>query len=434
MNSSIWSQEVKIEMRNPLSKDIKTTAAIIGGGIAGILSAYFLSLKGVDCVILESGKIAGGVTKNTTAKITSQHNIIYKDIIKSYGKERARQYLSANQYAVEEYKKLCGNMECDFKILPSFVYSKDNIRKLEAEAEALRSIGFNAKIENKIDIPIKISGALKFDGQAQFNPLKFIKEISKELTIYENTFVRKVDGNVIITDKGKVEAENIVIASHFPFINTKGMYFMRMYQQRSYVLCLRGVQKVNGMYIDEAEDGLSFRDYKDMLLFGGGGRRTGENTGGYDKLRKLKNKIYPDAEEICCWSAQDCITLDSIPYIGRYSKRTPYMFVSTGFNKWGMTSAMVGGRILCDMITGVKNEYEDVFSPSRFKLNKKFFINMAQTGKNLIIPTTKRCSHLGCALKYNIQESSWDCPCHGSRFNDKGEIIDNPAMRGIKVE
>ena len=123
------------------------------------------------------------------------------------------------------------------------------------------------------------------------------------------------------------------------------------------------------------------------------------------------------------------MSLDEIPYIGNYSKNTPDLYVATGFNKWGMTSAMVSAMILSDMIPGKKNDYAEVFNPSRSILKPQLFINGFESAINLLTPTTRRCPHLGCALKWNKAEHSWDCPCHGSRFSEDGKVLDNPANK-----
>ncbi len=431
---SLWIDSVNLEKREKLFKDIKTSVAIVGGGMAGLLTAYFLKRKGVDCIVLEAKRIGEGVTKNTTAKITSQHNLIYADLITNIGTEGAKKYLLANENAVKLYKDICKNIDCDFCELPSFVYTVKDRRKIEREVLAVNKLGFNAEFVNKIELPIEVLGAIKFNKQAQFNPFKFIDYISKNLTIYENTMVREIRNDELITDKAKIKAENIIITSHFPFINKYGFYFVKMYQHRSYVLALKNAQKLNGMYIGDSDGELSFRSYNDLLLLGGFGHRTGKISEGYGGLERISKKLYPKSEVMYHWSTQDCMSLDNIPYIGKYSSNKSNMFVATGFNKWGMTSSMIGANILSDMLIGKKNQFEEVFSPQRFVINKQVFINLFETIKNFIVPTTKRCSHLGCSLKYNKQEHSWDCACHGSRFDSKGNVINNPAMKNINLK
>ena len=174
-------------------------------------------------------------------------------------------------------------------------------------------------------------------------------------------------------------------------------------------------------------DSLSKDISTDVLIVGGGGHRTGKRGGCWAELEAFAKKHCKNAETVAKWAAQDCMTLDDVPYIGQYAKSTPNVFVATGFNKWGMTNAMAAAEILCDLICGKDNPYASVFSPSRSILRPQLLLNAFETSVGLITPTVPRCPHLGCALKYNPAEHTWDCPCHGSRFTEDGELIDNPA-------
>ncbi len=411
---------------------IKTDVLIVGGGITGILCAYKLREMGLSCIVSEADRICSGTTGKTTAKITSQHGLIYHKLIDTFGTEKARMYYDANEKAIEEYRRMCSNIDCDFEEKDSYIYSGNNRNILEAEITAVEKIGCRADFFENLTLPIETAGAVRFKKQAQFHPLKFINEITEGINILENTRVSEINRQIARTSRGHISADHIIVATHFPFINKHGSYFMKLYQNRSYVIALENADDYDGMYADEDEKGFSFRNYNNYLLLGGGGHRTGKEGCGWDKLRAFARKHYPHAKEVCCWAAQDCMSLDSIPYIGKYSKRTGNLYVASGFNKWGMTSAMTASMILCDMITGRKNEYEELFSPSRSMLTSQLAVNLSESAKNLLTPTTKRCPHLGCALKWNKYEHSWDCPCHGSRFDKDGKIIDNPATGNMK--
>lgn len=430
MQKSLWLNTVSLPTFKKINGNIKTDVLIIGGGICGILCAYFLREAGIDCVLVEKQRIAQGTTGYTTAKITSQHGLIYDYLINKFGKETAKKYLLINETAIKKYDELCKNIDCDFKRISAYTYSKSSLEKIEREIKALNSLGVNnANLFLSLPLPFEIVGAVGVENQAQFNPLKFINHISKNLNIYENTAVHQITSSGALCDGGEISAKSIIVATHFPFSNKHGGYFLKMYQNRSYVLALENAQDVNGMYIDEAEGGLSLRNSGNLLLFGGFGQRTGKPCGNWTELTKLKNEYYPNSKIKYRWATQDCMSLDKIPYIGQYSKRTPNLYVATGFNKWGMTSSMVSAMILCDLVQGIKNDYADIFSPSRSILNPQLFINGFETVSNFILPTTKRCSHLGCALKWNKAEHTWDCSCHGSRFDENGKLINNPAMK-----
>lgn len=429
---SIWSDTIKLPTFDALKKDLHTDVLIIGGGITGILCAYMLSKSNTNYVLLEANRICSGITKNTTAKITSQHGLIYHKLIKNFGIEKARLYLEANESAVKQYRDLCKALNCPLETQDSFVYSMDNPHKIEKELDALQQIGNLAEYAECLSLPFPVVGAVKFRNQAQFNPLPFLAQLAQGLHIYEKTPVRQLAPNTAITDHGKITASKIIVATHFPFLNKHGSYFLKMYQHRSYVLALENAATVNGMYVDEADKGLSFRNYENLLLIGGGDHRTGKKGGNWEELARFAQKYYPNAEEKYRWATQDCMTLDQVPYIGPYSKQTSNLYVATGFNKWGMTSAMVAASILHDMMIEKENPYASVFSPSRTILRTQLAINAWESMTNLLTPTTKRCPHLGCALKWNPIEHSWDCPCHGSRFTEDGQLIDNPATGNLK--
>ena len=211
---SIWQATVNIPAFPALKGDIHTDVLIIGGGIAGILTAYFLHQNRVNYVLVEKNRICSGTTGNTTAKITYQHSLIYHKILKSYGVEATQKYLEANRLAFEKYKELCQKINCDYEIKDSFVYSVDNKQRLEDEMNALYKIKFKAEYCENLPIPVKTVGAVKFPAQAQFNPLKFISAISNKLNIYENTFVIEMQGNTAVTSFGKIYAKTVVTATN----------------------------------------------------------------------------------------------------------------------------------------------------------------------------------------------------------------------------
>lgn len=430
---SVWMRGIKAPAFETLKWDIKTDVLIIGGGLAGILCADALRCAGVNYVLVEADKICSGITKNTTAKITLGHGLIYDKMLRRFGEEKTRLYYQAQSKAIDKYRKMCENINCDFEEKVNYVYSLDDREKLEREAAALRRVGCDATVVSELPLPFNTQGAVKVNGQAQFDPLKFAYEVAKDLNIFENTKVLELTDGGALTNHGRITAEKIIVATHFPFINKHGSYFLKMYQHRSYVLALSGAPDVDGMYVDEAKKGLSFRSYKGLLLLGGGSHRTGKQGGNWAELEEFARRHYPNASQVCRWATQDCMTLDGIPYIGRYSSRTRELYAVTGFNKWGMTSSMVAASILCDLVRGKENKYSEVFSPSRSILRPQLAVNAFESAVNLLTPTAPRCPHLGCALKYNKAEHSWDCPCHGSRFTEKGELIDNPATDDKRI-
>ena len=424
---SVWHRTASMPGFGSLQGDVSTDVLIIGGGITGILCAHFLQEKGIDYLLAEGNEICSGVTGSTTAKITAQHGLIYAKLLKHAGYEKTKLYLEANQKAVQKYTELAADISCDFEEKTAYVYSMDNRKKLEQEAEAYRILGLDDGIAETAELPFDTAGAVRMKRQAQFHPLKFLSEIAKGLNICEHTFVTQLMPGRALTDKGSITYQKAIFATHYPIDNKHGCYFIKLYQHRSYVTAWEQAAHIDGMYVDEAKKGMSFRSFDNLLLVGGGGHRTGKKGGNWQELRAFAHKHYPNAVERYHWAAQDCMPLDDAPYIGIYSPAMPDCYVATGFRKWGITSAMVSAMLLADLVQGVENPYAEVFRPSRSILTGQLLCNGAESVCNLLTPTVPRCPHLGCALKWNRAEHSWDCPCHGSRFTESGKLLDNPA-------
>ena len=468
---SLWSKSVSFEPRKSLGSDITADTVVIGAGIAGLLTAYRLKEKGISAAVIEANVICGGQTKNTTAKITSQHGAVYGRIISGYGEKAARQYAAANQKAIGDYESIIKEkgIDCDFERKNAVLYTLHDKSEIEKEASAAKRAGIDCFITDKTDLPFSVKAALVFKDQAQFNPLKFLKPVSRGLDIYEHTPVIKIKDGIVFTDKYRIKTDKIVFAGNYPFVNFPGLYFLKMSRERSYVVSSKWNGSLDSMYID-AGNGLSFRTYGDQIIIGGGAHRTGKppEVDPYKMLVKKGRLYVPEFRETARWSAQDCITLDGIPYIGRFSSSPDY-YIATGFNKWGMTSSMASANAISDMIAGKDTSQYEVFSPRRFSPTaqaKNFCKNTGETvkgfaaylkGADLTAASIRRgtagiikykgekagayrdengkiyivslkCPHLKCMLKWNPCEKAWECPCHGSRYSFKGELIDGPAQ------
>lgn len=429
---SLWHATAQKSRFPTLEGDIKTDIVIVGGGLAGLMCLKELTDRGADCILLEAKTIGSGVTGNTTAKITFQHGLVYDRLINKYGTEKAHLYLDANKKALEKMKRMSQIYPCDLEEKEAFVYSSDDRKKIEKEIRAYERLGVKAQFCEAVPLPVSCIGAVKIPSQAQFHPLKFMYTVSENLRICENSKVTEFLPGKVKCEKGTVTARIIIIATHFPVINKHGAFPLKLYQHRSYVIALDNAPDINGMYLDEKQNGFSFRNYKDLLLIGGGDHRTGKSGGSYNVLYDFCRQNYPDSAVKYSFAAQDCMSLDNMPYIGRYSGSSRDIYVATGFNKWGMTSSIAAADILADMVTGRKNPYAGLFAPDRSVLHPQLFANIFHSFTGIITPTVPRCPHMGCALKYNKDEHSWDCPCHGSRFSEKGELIDNPATDDMK--
>lgn len=428
---TIWEQTALPEFPR-LEADLSADVLVIGGGLAGILCAWNLTRAGVDCVLIEENRLMHGVSGRTTAKVTTQHGLIYDKLLKKLGPERARMYWQANADALDAYGKLAKEVALDFQPQNSYVYASDSVEKLEREMKACEALKIPARWEQKLPLPFPVAGAICFPDQAQLDPMKLAGHLSRGLKIYENTKALSFFGNRVETSGGTIAAEKIIIATHFPIRNKHGAYFMKLYQQRSYVIALENSGTLEGMYLDCKENGLSLRRAGKWLLLGGGGHRTGKPGAGWELPEQAARDFFPQGKIGARWATQDCMTLDGMPYIGRYSPAMPNLYVATGFQKWGMTTSMAAAGILTDLILNRENPYAALFAPDRGMLHKQLLINAGDAMLNLLRPTVPRCPHMGCALRWNAAEHSWDCPCHGSRFDGEGKKLNNPATDDLK--
>ena len=496
---SIWREEADKINYPKLEENKETEICVVGAGIAGIITAYELTQKGKKVILLDRDTCVSGVTADTTAKITSQHGLIYNYLINEFGKEKAAKYLYANEEAIKRVKDIIdeNNIDCDFEFKDAYVYTNDEkeLVKIHQEVEAVKSLNFDAEYCTETSLPFKVLGAIKFKNQAQFNIMKYLQAIlkileNKGVEIYEQTKVvdvnKKDNGYNVITENEKtIQANYVVLTTHYPIMNFPGFHFLKMYQDRSYVIAGETSGDLpNGMYITSDSPTISFRTIKkgdkELLSIGGSDHKTGDNTTfldeNYEQLEKYAKTLYPDFQVQYKWSTQDCISLDKVPYIGEFSKMMPQIYIATGFKKWGMTTAHVAARIITDKIIGNEKEYDEVFSSLRFnpiKNHKEFGNMLKQTTYSLVINKLKvpkekledienddggiieyegekvgvykdkngeiyliepYCTHLGCELTWNNLEKTWDCPCHGSRFNYKGEVMNEPAVQDLPKE
>ncbi|KAJ49076.1 oxidoreductase, FAD dependent [Clostridium tetanomorphum DSM 665] len=480
-----------------LDDDINVDVAIIGGGIVGITSAFLLKRKGLKVAIIEANKIAHGTTGHTTAKITSQHDLIYDNMLRKIGEENAKQYAEANESAIHFIANLVRekNIDCDFSWRPAYIYTQSNeyVEKIENEVKAASSLGIKASYLDKVPLPFNIKAAVRFDDQAQFHPLKYLFTLAKEIPgdgsyIFEHTKVVDVDDNdnghcVVLTNQDKkVSASKVIVASHFPCYDGLGMYFARMYAEKSYVLGVKVKEPFpEGMFITAEKSGHSLRSQKyngsEIILVGGEPHKTGseKNTNAHYKNLADFAKTTFDLENILFrWSTQDCMTVDNIPYIGYLTSKTSNIFVATGFGKWGMTNGTVSAMILTDLITKKESSWEEVYSPSRFDVSSfpklaSVNLNVASTllkGKIIPVPNDAKinngeakvinvngervgayrdengklhivditCTHLGCELVWNESEKTWDSLVVCSRFTYDGDNVEGPAFNHLRYQ
>lgn len=495
--NSLWIETTKNQLHlKSLTQNLETEVCIIGAGLFGLTTAYYLTKQGKKVVVIEKDDIGEKVSGNTTGKITSQHGLFYSHLIDDYGIDYAQKYLEVNEKAIQNIKEIIDTeqIECDFEEQSAYVFTtnQDEVIEIEKEVDAVNKLGKKAKLITNVDKPFKMTAGIEFDNQAQFHPRKYMiglaNVILKDNQIYNYTTATDVqkygEKFLITTDRGNVLADSVVLATHYPIVNFPGFYFIKMYQSTSYIIAIETNSKIpEGMYITAKEPVYSFRSAKyngkNIVLIGGSEHKTGEaiaDNSHYTELEKKAKELYPDCKVLFRWNTRDCISLDKIPYIGEFSNLYKNMYVGTGFKKWGMTFSNIAGKIVSDKILGKQNEYEDLFTPTRLKPIKnrwevknmlketvdsialnKFKIDpssiseiendnasiMKIDGENIGIYKDKNgklyavspvCTHLGCLLTWNNIDKTWDCPCHGSRFDYTGKNIYEPAIKDLNVK
>ena len=494
--NSFWINNFKSKSYPALNKDLNVDVCIIGGGITGISCGYYLSKNNLKVCILEKDKIMEKTSGHTTAKITSQHGLIYKYLFDSYGKEYAKKYLDSNQAAITNIKNIIDleNIECDFEFQNNYVYTTDanSVKKIKDEAQILEKLNFDARLLDKISLPISdVKAAIEFNHQAQFNPLKYAEGLCNFITnhlglIFENSNVMEVkkNGNKynIFANNCIVSAKYVIVATRYPIINFPGFHFLKMYSETSHLIAVETNSSLfKGMYINIDVPTYSFKtaiyNGKRILLVGGFNHKTGAKidlSNSYNLLEQKAKELYPDSRVLYKWNAHDSISLDKIPYIGDFSHLYPNVYVATGFKKWGMTTSNVAANIITDKILNKENQYAEIYDSKRLRpiKNRKELGNIiketshslifnkfdlpaatpkdVKAGEGKIVNENGRkvgiykdengkefkiipkCMHLGCELSWNNLDKTWDCPCHGSRYTFEGKLIYGPSKKDLK--
>jgi glycine/D-amino acid oxidase-like deaminating enzyme/nitrite reductase/ring-hydroxylating ferredoxin subunit len=490
-----WRESVKLLTFPKLEENTKADVGIVGGGIAGLTAAYLLSKAGKNVVLIEANQILNGTTGHTTAKITAQHGLLYDELIQHFGEEFAKKYYHANMDALQFIKQTATEIgaDCNLTEQDAYVYATTDeySSKVTTEYEAYRRLGIPGEIVEEIPIDLPIKNAVIMKNQAQFHPLKYFKKLVEAIVnqggkIYEGTTatdIQEKESTKIVTRDGyHVDCQNVLVCSHFPFYDGKGFYFTRLEPERSYILGVKTKKEYpGGMYINAESPTRSLRytegeDGEKLVLIGGDNHKTGQGKDTMEHYRALEDygeEVLGIEEVRYRWSAQDLTSLDKVPYIGPITEKHPSIFVATGFKKWGMSSGTLSAQILADAVLGERNIYSEVFSPSRFaadpSVKKLVKANANVAGKlisgKLEVPTKKpedlkegegavvnaegrrcggyrskdgkihlvdtTCTHMGCEVEWNHGDTTWDCPCHGSRFTIEGEVVEGPAKKPL---
>jgi glycine/D-amino acid oxidase-like deaminating enzyme/nitrite reductase/ring-hydroxylating ferredoxin subunit len=484
--TSLWMATAPATTYEPLAHDAEVDVCVIGGGITGLTAAVLLKEAGLTVAVIEIDRIAAGVTAYTTGKVTALHGLVYAQVRSRFGADGARVYAEANTAALELIADRA--VDCDFRRKAAVTYAQDEAGELGNEVEAAREAGLDVELGDA-GLPWSVAGAIRLGGQAEFHARRYLLALAAAIpgdgsVIHERTRALGVDDGtpcVVKTDRGEVTARDVIVATHYPMLD-RGLFFARLTAERSYCIAARASGPLpQDMYLSTESPSHSIRvaphDGDELLIVGGESHKTGQGgdtTERYERLEAWARERFEVERVVYRWSTQDCMPADGVPYVGRLSPISRHVWTGSGYRKWGLTNGTAAAMILADLVRGNENPWAATFDANRFKLGAaptllKENVNVGAHffGDRLAPPDARSvdelepgeggivkihgnkaaayrdedgtvhalspiCTHLYCQVKWNAAERSWDCPCHGSRFDVDGKVIQGPAVKDLE--
>ncbi|AXI80656.1 FAD-dependent oxidoreductase [Peterkaempfera bronchialis] len=488
---SYWMDSTDATSFPHLAEDVETEVVVVGGGIAGLCTAWELARAGRSVVLLEGSRIAAGTSGFTTAKVSALHTLTYARLRRSAGPEAARLYARSQQEAVEHAAEVAAELgaDCELERVPAFVWaeSASGLDRIREEAEAAREAGLEASLVAETGLPFPVAGAVRVEGQAQFHPRRFLLALAADLVrlggrIFERSRADGLHQNgpcrVTVRGGGTVTASDVVVATHYPVFD-RMLLFPRLSPRRELVVAatVPADHDPGGMYINAEQPVRSVRtapfpDGMRLLIVTGESFAPGSSgvAQRFAQLAGWTRERFDSPQFVYHWAAQDIDTTDGVPFVGRAPGGSGHLWVATGFGGWGMSGGVMAGRLLAALITGEQPPWTGLYDPRRLHLGREavpLAENQAKVAWHFVgdrlrgrpgsaaegLPPdcgtvlgidgrqcavyrdpdgrlhtlSARCTHLGCLVRYNEAERSWDCPCHGSRYAVDGSVLEGPA-------
>ncbi|OUC97695.1 FAD-dependent oxidoreductase [Streptomyces swartbergensis] len=495
VRSSYWLETAPDGRHPALTEDLDVDVAVIGAGIAGLCTAWELTRAGRSVAVLEAGRVAASVTGHTTAKVTALHTLVYDKLRRTRGPEGARLYARSQSEAIERAAGIAEELgiDCDWETRSAYTYACDpgRVDELRAEARAAAEAGLPAAFVEETGLPFPVAGAVRVTGQAQFHPRKYLLALAADLVehggrIFEDTTVLGLDESepcrLSTTTGATVRARDVVVATHYPIFD-RALLFTRLTPKRELVVAgpIPADQDPDGMFITPDENTRSVRtapyegDRRLLIVTGEHFTPgTGDPRAGFERLTSWATEHFPDLDVTHRWATQDNSPTDTVPMVGLLHPGARHAYVATGFGGWGMTGGIMAGSLLAAQITGEEREWSGLYDPRRLKpavreapsflktqakvaghfvgdrLRPSPPVESLPPGEGAVVradghrvavyrdddgtlhAVSARCTHLGCLVAFNSAERAWECPCHGSRFDTDGKVIQGPATKPLE--